>query len=75
MKTASYHSTAFGDFAPRHATQDGQGYITYHVSARYAAASEAQLDEWAQSPLTAVRNAAVTEIGERCLGEWRRKNP
>jgi len=75
MKTASYHSTAFGDFAPRRATQDNQGFITYHVSARYGKASDAQLDGWAQSPLSAVRNAAVAEIGERCLGEWRRNNP
>ena len=37
------------------------GYVTYHVSPRYAKASEAQLAEWAESRMAPVRSAALTE--------------
>lgn len=66
MKTASYHSSNFGSFAFT------TGYVTYHVSPRYAKASDAQLAEWESSRLKAVRNAAKTERAERAISAWRK---
>jgi hypothetical protein len=70
MKTDSYHISAFGSFAPN-AERDSQGYVTYHCSGRYAAATIEQLDDWCASRLVAVRNAAETEKASRALAEWR----
>jgi hypothetical protein len=70
MKTKSYHHTALGSYTPAGATRDGQGYVTYHDSPRYAAATEDQLDAWSESRTTPVRNAALTEIAERALKVW-----
>ena len=74
MKTKSYHYTALGSYTPAEATRDSQGYITYHVSPRYAKATTEQLEKWSESRTTAVRNAAVTEIAERALAVWRSNN-
>lgn len=74
MKTKSYHYTMLGSYTPSAATRDSQGYITYHASPRYAAATEEQLEEWSESRNTAVRNAAVTEIAERALKVWQSAN-
>ena len=68
MKTASYHSTNLGSFA------FATGYVTYHVSPRYAKATDEQLAEWTNSKLKAVRNAARTEQAERAIREWRKGN-
>jgi len=73
MKTKSYHHSNLGSYAPSGATRDSQGYITYHVSPRYASASQEQLDTWSEGKNTAVRNAALTEIAERALKIWRTK--
>lgn len=70
MKTKSYHVSNLGSYAPPGATQNGQGYITYHDSPRYAKATEEQLAEWSASRNQAVRNAALTEIAERALAVW-----
>ena len=74
MKLKSYHSSNLGSFAPRQASQDSEGYITYHASERYATATESQLDGWAESRVAAVRNAALTEFAERALAGWQKKN-
>jgi hypothetical protein len=73
MKHKSYHHSNLGSHAPSGATSDSQGYITYHASPRYATASPEQLDKWAASNITAVRNAALTESAERALEIWRNK--
>ena len=70
MKTRNYHVSNLGSYAPQGATQDSQGYITYHDSPRYGIATEEQLAEWSGSRTMAVRNAAVTEIAERALAKW-----
>ena len=71
MKTKNYHHTHLGSYAPAGAQRDRQGYIIYHDSPRYSAASPEQLDTWAESRTTGVRNAALTEIAERALQTWR----
>ena len=71
MKTKSYHISNLGSYAPRAAVADPEGYVTYHDSARYAEASDEQLDAWAESRNAAVRNAALTEQAERRLKQWR----
>jgi hypothetical protein len=74
VKTKSYHVSNFGSFRPA-AVTDTEGYVTYHDSPRYAAATDDQLTEWAETGRTlAVRNAAATEIAERKLNEWRKGN-
>ena len=71
MKTKNYHHTHLGSYVPAGAQRDRQGYITYHASPRYGAASPEQLDIWAESRTAVVRNAALTEIAERALQTWR----
>ena len=72
MKTKKYHQSNLGSYAPAGASRDSQGYITYHESPRYSSASREQLDAWADSRTAVVRNAALTEIAERALEEWRK---
>jgi hypothetical protein len=69
MKTRSYHISNLGSYAPSHIA-DNNGYVTYHDSDRYGKATDEQLEEWAESRTTAVRNAAITEQAERKLAEW-----
>jgi len=74
MKTASYHVSNFGNMVTLPVTSDSEGYVTYHVSPRYAAADNAQLHDWNEHGRTeAVRNAAGTEIGGRGLQKWRER--
>lgn len=70
MATATYHVTTFGSFAPRHIA-DRTGFVRYHVSPRYAAATAAKLEQWASSRSAPVRNAAITELAQRRLNAWR----
>lgn len=70
MKTAKYHHTNMGKFAPTEYA-DTNGYITIHASDRYAKATDEQLANWAASSSRAVRAAAATEIAERNLASWR----
>ena len=74
MKIKSYHNSSLGSYAPRQASQNSEGYITYHASERYATATESQLDGWAESRVGAVRNAALTEFAERAIAGWQKKN-
>ena len=69
MKTRKYDPSPLGGYAPAGATHDSQGCIIYHDSLRYSAASREQLDAWAESRMTGVRNAALTEIVFRTLFE------
>jgi hypothetical protein len=71
MKTKTYHANNLGSFAPP-GIADDQGYIRYHVSARYSCATDEQLSAWTHSRIMAVRNAAITEQCERRLAEWQR---
>ena len=72
MKTKSYHVSNFGKFAPAISSNDG--YVVYHDSPRYGAATDEQLEAWTESRNKAVRNAALTEQAERRLGEWQKNN-
>jgi len=73
MKTRSYHISNLGSYAPSHIA-DSNGYVTYHDSDRYGKATDEQLEEWAESRIKAVRNAAITEQAERKLAEWQKGN-
>lgn len=70
MKTKAYHITNLGAFAP-HGCAGRDGYVTYHDSPRYADATDAQLEQWVHKGRKAVRNAALTEIAERQIEQWR----
>ena len=70
MKTKSFHHSNMGSYAPR-GYADNEGYITYHDSPRYAAASMSKLLEWENSRAKVGRAAAATEIAERALQDWR----
>lgn len=75
MKTKTYHINHFGAFGVGVVT-DTEGYVIYHDSRRYSKATEVQLLRWVDTSLSlAVRNAAQTELNERCLEEWRRRRP
>lgn len=71
MKIRRYHVSKFGLFGGG-VVADADGYVTYHDSPRYAAATDEQLKDWAANAKTlAARNAARTEINKRRLNEWR----
>lgn len=70
MKTKHFHPTNFGSMGgPWQVDRDG--YVEYHASDRYAAATDEQLHQWLRSRLKAVRNAAAAEIANRRLDDWR----
>ena len=69
MKTTSFHHTNMGAYAPT-AYADNEGYITRHVSDRYAKADEAKLNEWLDSRIRYVRAAAAVELASRALAKW-----
>lgn len=72
MKKQSYHISNLGSYAPSHIA-DKDGYVSYHDSPRYSAATDAQLEEWAGDSRKLVRNAAITEQAERRLAAWQQK--
>jgi hypothetical protein len=72
MKTKTYHISTMGNYAPR-GCAGTDGYVIYHDSPRYRAATEEQLAKWGVSKTKAVRNAALTEICNRALQVWRSK--
>lgn len=70
MKTKTYHVSNLGSFGGG-VSPGTNGYVTYHDSPRYAAATDEQLEEWSDSQSRAVRNAAKTEMAERGINAWR----
>ena len=72
MKTETYHISNLGSFGGGIPT-DSQGYVTRHVSPRYAQATNEELDAWTRSKLAPVRAAALTEQADRAIRAWRDK--
>ena len=70
MITKTYHISNFGSFAPN-GVNCIDGFVTIHDSTRYVEASEEQLHKWTNSRLNAVRDAALTELANRALENWR----
>ena len=70
MKYKIYHISNFGSFAPQGVSEEN-GYVKYHDSPRYDNANFEQLNDWAESRISLVRNAALTEIAERNVQSWR----
>ena len=70
MKTRTYHISNFGNMAPL-GVDCVNSHITIHDSIRYSAATVEQLHTWTTSRLSAVRDAALTELANRDLLEWR----
>jgi hypothetical protein len=70
MKTRTYHISNFGNMAPL-GVDCVNGYVTIHESIRYSSATVEQLNTWTTSRLSAVRDAALTELANRDLQEWR----
>lgn len=70
MKTASYHISNFGKFAPTEIS-DNMGFVEYHDSPKYEKMSDAQLNALQSHRLRLVRNAAITEIASRAVAKWR----
>lgn len=73
MKTRTYHISNFGSFAPA-GVECVDGYVTIHESIRYSTATVPQLHEWSTSRLPAVRDAALTELANRAVQQWRNSN-
>lgn len=70
MTKSKTHISNFGNAQPQ-ATADREGYIEYHNSSRYAAATDSQLSKWLEDANVLVKNAAAIEIAERELNMWR----
>lgn len=70
MKTKRFHGNNLGQFQPR-GLADTEGYITIHDSPVYGEASESELNEFANSRSALVRAAALVELAERAIREWR----
>lgn len=73
MKTTTYHISNFGNMAPS-GVDCVDGYVTIHESTRYSAATVQQLHTWTTSRLPAVRDAALTELANRNVQQWRNSN-
>jgi len=73
VKTKTYHISNFGNMAPS-GVDCVDGYVTIHDSTRYSDATVQQLHTWTTSRLPAVRDAALTELADRDLEEWRCRN-
>ena len=71
MKSRRYHVSVFGRIFPQGVSVDGDGYVYYHDSSRYGEASKEQLSKWCASRYILVRNAALTELADRRVSEWR----
>lgn len=79
MKTKTCHVSNFGAFAPTE-IQNVNGYVTYHDSRYYERAGKKKLQELAApvppSELTfkrrMVRNAAIVELADRAVAQWRK---
>lgn len=73
MKTDNFHISNYGSFSGGFEA-DNEGYVTYHVSGKYAKMSDADLAELRDSSrIRSVRNACSCEINGRKLDEWRNK--
>ena len=73
MKTRTYHISNFGSFAPA-GVDCVDGYVTIHESTRYSTATVEQLNTWTTSRFSAVRDAALTELADRAIEDWRCRN-
>lgn len=70
MKTANYHISNFGKFAPTEIA-DRMGFVDYHDSQKYEKMSDAQLSALRSHRMRLVRNAAITELANRAAAKWR----
>jgi hypothetical protein len=73
VRTKTYHISNFGSMAPS-GVDCVDGYVTIHDSTRYSDATVAQLHTWTTSRLPAVRDAALTELANRSVQQWRNSN-
>jgi len=74
MNTKKFHPRDLGRYGNALPT-DQAGYVMVHDSPRYAAADDAQLDEWSRSRHAAVRAAARSEMAMRSLAVWQTGHP
>lgn len=73
VKTKTYHISNFGSMTPA-GVDCVDGYVTIHDSTRYSDATVQQLHTWTTSRLPAVRDAALTELANREVQNWRNSN-
>lgn len=74
MRKSAYHETMLGSFALPPSYADQLGFVTVHESPRYALATDEQLQQWADSRIKAVRAAALTQLAQRAIADWRASN-